>query len=695
MVPSVLKGAAHYPELWPVEVFHKDLELMKEIKLNVVRVAEFTWSLLEPEEGRYSFDWLHEYIDAYRKHGIRVVIGTPTAAPPPWLVKKHPEILPIDYNGVPARYGVRREYCPNNPLYREFTKKIVSKLAEEFKDYDNVIGFQIDNEVHWGEGSSWRYCYCPHCISKFREYLEGKYGDIENLNKTMGTLVWSHKYSSYDEIVPPKPPFDLYNRSLTIEWLRFRSQSWVDYVNLQAEIIRSVAPGKLVTTNLMGLYPEIDYYRLSGNLDFSSTDVYPKFGSDAYDPAYTGLVYDATRNMSRNRRFVVMELQAGATDGYSYVAPEGSGVFKISVTPEPGEIRKWAYQAIAHGAEGVLFWDWRTRPIGKEQFWHGILDHDGVPRRRFREVQKLFNELDRISDVIDKSRVEASAALLLSYETLWALDTIEKGYYNHTYTGELAKTYKALWLNRVNIDVIPPEATFDSYKIVAAPSLYLASQTLIEKLREYVHNGGTLLLTPRSFVKDEYNRVNINLDKVYELTGVKIKEYTRLPENAKASIKFEEDSPILAKEETYGEAWLETYEPETAKPIAYATWRWMRAEPVITVNNYGKGTVVTIGSILPQHTLTKIIKQLLQHVNIKPVIQENTLDPNIEYYSKTLNTRKKVLFIINHEGTPKQLKIKLAIDAAQVTELLTGQTVKPVEVEHTLNPHDVKILLIE
>jgi hypothetical protein len=175
----------------------------------------------------------------------------------------------------------------------------------------------------------------------------------------------------------------------------------------------------------------------------------------------------------------------------------------VGIAPEPGEI------TVVHGAEGILFWDWRTRPLGKEQFWHGILDHDGVPRRRFYEVEKLFNELDKIS-----------IAVLLSYESLWAADIIEKGYYSHTYMGELVKAYKALWLNKVNIDVIPPEAPFDRYKIIVAPFLYLVNRDLVDKLRDFVYRGGTLVLTPRSFIKDEYNRVNIDLDKVYELTGL-------------------------------------------------------------------------------------------------------------------------------------------------------------------------------
>ena len=691
----VLLGAAHYPELWSSEVFRSDLELMKKIRLNVVRIAEFTWSLLEPEEGKYNFDWLHEYVDSYRRYGIKVVLGTPTAAPPPWLIKKYPEVLPVDYNGVPARYGVRREYCPNNPIYREFTKRIVQRLVEEFKDYDNVIGFQIDNEVHWGEASSWRYCYCSYCVTRFREYLRSRYGDIDNLNKSMGTLVWSHKFNSFDEITPPKPPFDLYNRSLTIEWLRFRSWSWIDYVKFQVDIIKSIAPDKFVTTNLMGLYPEIDYYKLCENLDIASTDVYPKFGSDTYDPAYIGLVYDATRNMSKSRRFIVMELQAGATDGYSFVAPDGVGVFKLGVAPEPGEIRKWAYQAVAHGAEGILFWDWRTRPIGKEQFWHGILDHDGVPRRRFYEVEKLFNELDKISDVVDKSYVESSIAALLSYESLWAADIIEKGYYSHTYMGELVKAYKALWLNRVNIDVIPPEAPFDRYKIIVAPFLYLVNRDLIDKLRDFVYRGGILVLTPRSFIKDEYNRVNIDLDKVYELTGVKIEEYTRLPQNAKVVIKFRGDSPLLSGEETYGEAWLEIYETMAAQPIAYATWRWIESKPVITMNSYGKGKVIMIGTVIPLDILTKMLKELIQFINLKPVIYEIIHDSNVEYYTRSIDSKKKILFIINHEGAPKQLKIKLPEYATHIIELLTNKEVKPIETELTLDPHDVKILLFE
>ncbi|MEM1772022.1 MAG: beta-galactosidase, partial [Ignisphaera sp.] len=465
----LLLGAAHYPELWTSEVFAKDLELMKRIGLNVVRVAEFTWSLLEPIEGRYDFVWLHELVDSYGRNGIRVVLGTPTATPPPWLVKKYPDVLPVDFNGVPARYGVRREYCPNNPVYRTLTERIVRRLASEFRDDGNVIGFQIDNEVHWGEASSWRYCYCPYCIARFREYLRARYGDIDTLNKAMGTLVWSHRFTDFDEITPPKPPFDLYNRSLTIEWLRFRSLSWVEYVRFQASILKEVAPDKFVTTNLMGLYPEIDYYELCRDLDVCSTDVYPKFGADTYDPAFIALIYDATRNMSRNRRFIVMELQAGATDGYGYVSPEGIGVFKLGVSPEPGEIRKWVYQAVAHGAEGVLFWNWRTNCIGKEQFWHGILDHDGIPRRRFNEVEKVFSELYRIGKAVDGTSVEAKTAVLLSYDSLWAADVIERGYYSHSYVGELIKAYKALWLNRVEVDVIPPNSTFESYGVIVAP----------------------------------------------------------------------------------------------------------------------------------------------------------------------------------------------------------------------------------
>jgi len=691
----ILLGAAHYPELWSSEVFYRDLELMKRIGLNVVRIAEFAWSLLEPEEGKYEFAWLHELVNSYQRQGIYVILGTPTAAPPPWLIKRYPDVLPVDFNGVPAKYGVRREYCPNNPVYRDLTRRIVTRLADEFKDYRNVLGFQIDNEVHWGEANSWRYCYCSHCVAKFREYLRNKYGNIDDLNRAMGTLVWSHKFNNFDEITPPKPPFDLYNRSLTIEWIRFRSFSWVDYVKFQADIIKRVAPDKFVTTNLMGVYPEINYYELCEHLDFCATDVYPKFGSDTYDPAYIGFIYDATRNMSKSGKFIVMELQAGATDGYGYVVPEGIGVFKLGVAPEPGEIRKWAYQAIAHGAEGVLFWNWRTNYIGKEVFWHGILDHDGVPRRRFYEVERLFKELNKISEVVNKSSVDSKIAVLLSYDSLWSADVIEKEYYSHRYIEELSKAYKALWLNRVNIDVIPPESSFNNYKIIVAPFLYLANESLVNKLRNFVFDGGVLLLTPRAFIKDEYNRIRLDSTKIQELTGVRIKEYTRLPQDSKVAIRFIENSPILGKEALYGDAWLEVYELVTAEPIAYATWRWIQSEPVIAINSYGKGKTITVGTALPLDTLKRMLQELTALIGIEPIVREIVKDHSVEYYSRSIDTKKKIVFIINHESVAKNIKIKLNNGISYAIELLTDREVKPGEIELTLDAHDVKILLIE
>ncbi len=693
----ILMGAAHYPELWDSKVLTDDLTLMKKIKLNVVRVAEFTWSLIEPEEGRYDFEWLHKLVDIYGRNGIKVILGTPTAAPPPWLIKKYPEVLPVDYEGIRARYGIRREYCPNNPIYREFTKKIVYRLVKEFKDYKHVIGFQVDNEVHWGESSPWRYCYCTHCIIKFQEYLKNKYKDIDNLNNLMGTLVWSHRYRDFDEIIPPRPPFDLYNRSLAIEWLRFRSQSWVDYVKFQITIIKSIAPEKFVTTNLMGLYPEIDYYELCKDLDICSTDIYPK-GIDTYDPASIALIYDATRNMNKNRKFIVMELQAGAIDGYGYILPEGLGVKKLGVAPEPGEIRKWAYQAIAHGAEGILFWNWRTNYIGKEVFWHGILDHDGIPRRRFYEINTLFNELNDLSDIISSSRIESDVAIIYSYDALWSSDIIEKGYYDHSYSDEILKVYKALWLNRINIDVVSPKADLSKYKIVVAPFIYLADDEIITNLASYVTKGGILILTPRSFVKDEYNRVRLDRRAVDDLVGAKIKEYTRVPTGTKIRIKFTDTSPIMRGEYLYGKSWLEVYEPTTANVVAHASWKWFEADPVITINNYGNGMVINLGTVISLQSMKRMLTEILNMVKVKKVVYDDHSYPEIEYYYRSLNKNEFILFIINHGSNNRKIRFTLNETLSKIDSLLPKEPSIHVErnkVELTLKGHDVRVLLLK
>jgi len=668
-------GVDYYPEHWPKSRWKVDAKLISKAGFNVVRLAEFAWCRLEPSPGRFDFSWLDEIIGELAEKGIKVVLGTPTAAPPPWLVRLYPDILPVSYQGHRMPPVARRHYCPNNPNYLKATERIVRALAEHYKDEPNVIGYQIDNELSLGD----EYCYCQHCIRLFREWLKRKYGDIDELNKAYGTIFWSHEYGDWTEIYPPAPPFDMCNRGLALDWLRFRSESFIKFLELQAKIIRSVSPDKKITTNLMGLFPGIDYYELSRRLDFPSWDCYPKFCHADYDPAWVAMLHDATRCMGKDRSYWVMELQAGPTDGYHG--------HPIGVTPEPGELRKWAYQAIAHGANGVVYFRWRTVCFGKEQYWHGILNHDGEVNRRYLEVKCLGEELRKISDLIAGTKYQSDVGLMFSYEALWAT-LIERGYYSMGYHDQVLSLYKGFWLRGINVDVISPNENFMRYKVLLTPFLYLTSKSLIKKLKEYVHNGGILIATARTSVKDEYNRVYSDglPGGLIDLFGMKVTDYTYLPAERKANIVV--DGKVIR-----AVGWLEELTPSSAQVLGVHDYKWLKGKAAVTINRYGKGYAVYIGSFPSTDIANHIVGALIKRGIIRPLVRiegdhlELTVKEGSDY---------KLVFLINHEERNKSVKLHFA-KAFRIKGLLKGGTSHGKENEYKLklNPHDVEILYLE
>jgi beta-galactosidase len=697
-------GVDYYPEQWPPNRIQTDIDMMKQSGIKIIRIGEFAWSKIEPNEGEYNIEWLEKIVDMLTKEGFSIIIGTPTASPPPWVAKKYPDTLIVDYTGNRAVYGIRRQFCPNNPTYRELCRKVILRIAEAFVAEERVIGYQIDNELHFGESNPWRYCYCQYCIKSFREYLKKRYGTLDELNKKMGTISWSHEYYDWEEIDPPVPPFDLYNRSLTLEWMRFRSESFIDFFNFQKEIIRSVDPGKIITTNFMGIYPELDYYRLGRETDVPSTDVYPRFGRDEYEPSSIAMIYDATRCMSREGKFWVTELQSGPTDGYSVVSVHGQVLtLKIGLTPEPGEIRKWFWQAVAHGAEKVLFFRWRTYHSGKEQFWHGILDHNGLENRRLREIKDISNEVAQLSDELDKAYIETPIALLFSYDALWSSDVIEHGYYDVTYQEYLYEVYKSLFNMRLQVDVISPYHDLTKYKLIIAPFLYLASDDLLKKLEDYVSNGGFLILTARSMVKDEFNRVRSGFEEeraaVEKLIGGSIKEYTRLPIKEKSAWIRQSEKSSLPVDNIMCRSWIEAFSAsDGAQVLGYHTYKWLAGEPAIIYNSYGNGGVITIGTMPSWVELSKLITPLLPRLNIEPLVHEKVPQNCIEF-SMLQTKNAKYLFTINHSDEDKTLLF--AASCSRLKPLLRERELfikkrsdSEVLVQLRLKPHDVEILAL-
>jgi beta-galactosidase len=620
-------GVAYYPEQWPRTRWGTDAAMMAEAGLTVARVGEFAWSAIEPEPGRFELEWLDEAIGVLAGAGLEVVVGTPTAAPPAWLVASHPEIQPVDVDGRRHRFGNRRHYCPNQPAFHEATKRVVDALARRFGGDARVIGWQVDNEFGG-------YCYCDRCRTGFQEWLRSRYLSLEQLNETWGTAFWSQTYSIWDHIpLPQREPLDP-NPSLALEYRRFMSDSYVRYQSLQAKRLREHGRDQFVTHNFMGFkFPEIDYGKLAADLDFVSWDNYPGLARSATHFS-AALGADAMRGLKRRKTWV-MEQQAGAV---------GWGTM---LTPAPGQVRLWTYQAIAHGAEAVLFFRWRTARFGTEQHWHGILDADGSARRRYADLQALGAELRRLGPVLASASVRADVALLHDYDSRFALQvqpTNEVLRYESTLLGH----YQALRRLGLGVDVLPNLEDLASYRLVVAPSLYVLDPETASSLSRYVHGGGTLVLAPRAGVKDRFNTVPERPLPAWldELCGVRVTDYQSVAVDRAVAL----EGGSIAGE---FRGWYEELELQGADVLAIYAGGPFAGSPALTSNRAGDGSAVYIGGAATQPTLDSLYRHMCEGLGLELL----ELPGELEVVRLEGTGNGELLMLLNHSDRAQKLEL--------------------------------------
>ncbi len=590
-------GVDYYPEHWDRSEWEHQAALMKEGGFNTVRMGEFGWKLFEKREGEFDFSLLDDAIEILAKYDIKVILGAPTAAPPKWLANKY-DILQRDKYGRARGWGARRECCANSPDYTEKSKIIVEEMAKHYKDNKNVIAWQIDNE--FGCHNSTR-CYCGHCRRAFAKWLEEKYKTIDNLNEKWGNVFWSLDYDSFDDIILPAynscegtyGDLQSHNPALDLEFRRFSSDSWVRYQQTQIDIIRKYS-GAPVTHNLMGHFSDINAYDLSRGLDFVSWDNYPdnQWGDSEYE--YVSMAHENMRG-AKNKNFVVMEEQAG---------PAGWDV--LGSSPRPGQLRLWTYQAIAHGAEGIVYFRFRTALFGMEQYWYGVLDHDGVPRRRYYELQKTGKELRKLEPYILNAENKYDALIVKSYDNSWA-HSIKRHAREYSYENHLYSFYKANC--DLNISTAVSLGNYEKYKIVYMPAYNIVTDNEAEEIKEYVENGGTLVLTFRSGTRDEYNRVRpLALPGVFkEIAGIEAPEF---------------DAPrrsVSVTGEIGGEAniWCDIIEPVTAKTLCVYGSEYYSGKAAVTVNEYGQGRVYYIGCDLDCEAMKHLAELIARSAGVQ------------------------------------------------------------------------------
>lgn len=651
-------GVDYYPEHWDKSEWKNHIELMRKGNFNTVRIAEFAWSRIEAEEGVFDFSWLDEIIELLAKSEIKVILGTPTATPPKWLVNKY-DIFLRDKYGRARGFGSRREYCSNNEFYIEKSRIIVEKMAERYGKNPNVKGWQIDNEFGC-HGSV--LCYCEHCKKEFSNWLEEKHINIDNLNKSYGTVFWSQEYADFDDVILPAYTScegtygDRYahNPSLEMDFKRFSSDSWIKYQQMQIDIIRKYSDYP-ITHNFMGHFSDIDYYKLGAALDRVSWDNYIDNQWNHCSYENTSMAHELMRGV-KDKNFWVMEQQAGPC-----------GWDKFGASPRPGQLRLWTYQAIAHGAEGMVYFRFKSAPFGMEQYWLGVVDHDGIPRRRFFEISQTGEELHRLSPMLVNAKNNTDVLIVKSYEEVWG-HKIKSHIDGFDYRKLLQQYYTAnnhIGTNPVcgSVDMIN-----SNYKVVYMPAYSIVSDELRIKLEEYVSNGGTLVLTYRSGIKDSNNNMVTSTlpGQLRNLAGITVTEFDSSPVTTYISDNFGTAS-----------LWRDIIEADTAQVKAVYESEFYKGTPAITVNNYGKGKVWYIACDLEDIALERLVKLISDDSKADYIPH-----PDGTEIIKRSSNEFDYLMLLNYTDTPKDMGI-------------TGKSViNKNEFDGILKAYGVEIILI-
>ncbi len=605
-------GVNYYPEQWDESMWEADADRMKEIGVNVVRLAEFAWSKLEPIEGSYDFAWLDRAVQLFGDRGIEVILGTPTCTPPQWMLHNYPEIIQVDQYGNRVATGIRGHRCVNSPMFREFCRRIITKMVSRYRDWDCVIGYQIDNELEAN------HCRCSVCQERFRSWVKRKYGTVEEVNQAYGNAVWSGEFSDFDEIAPPMGEHLLWmNPSMHLDYQCYASDSTVGYARYQAELIRKLDPDAKITTNTWLCQHMPDFYDLFSNMDFVSYDNYPtaELPQDPRELYSHAFHLDLMRGI-QGKPYWIMEQLSGIIGSW---APMGR-------TPKPGMIKGYALQAYAHGADAVLHFRWRTAKAGAEMYWHGILDSSNIPRRRYREFKDLCQTVRNWPEM-EGSMPRNHVAILYStlQEYAFKIQHQAEGMY---YLEYLKSWHDAFTCLGMGVDIIAWDAPLKQYDIVVAPNLLVNDEMVVRHLYDFTEHGGTLLLTNHCGVKDEHNQFMTEaIPSVYrELAGITVVEYDPI---GTAHKKLEILNDVWLKnlekwrsriamnperEEVFCTRWCDLLEINLGSVEVLAAYgeEFYRGMAAISRYQYGDGKCYYVGTGLQREAYIALAETILQ-----------------------------------------------------------------------------------
>jgi len=645
---TVLYGAAYYPEYMPYERLDKDVELMKQAGISVVRIGESSWGLWEPEDGRFEYAWMDRVVDRMQKAGIKVIMGTPTYSIPAWMYKKHPEIVMTRLDGKTITYGMRQNADLLNPTYRFYCERIIRKLAEHYKDNRTVIGWQIDNETPPGGAAN------KDVQDGFVEYLQHKFKTVDELNKVWGLNYWGQRLNDWTEIPPES---GILNPGWKLEWQRYAQWITTDFLAWQASIVNQYKrPDQFVAQDFAGPpRPEVDEYDISKSLDIVAVNPYHHAPQDEYDGEDSSYQGDFSRSLKQTN-YLVTETNAD-TIGWDS---------KSQFPPYDGQLRLDVYTHLSSGANMVEYWHWHSIHYGQETYWKGILGHDLEPGRPYQEMSRTAHELQHIGpQIVDLKRTHP-VAILYSSDSYWGIEFM-KFSDRENYRTILRQMYHTLYQANVGVDFVFPESTnFGDYKTIVVPPLYVASDALLNKLVEYVRNGGQLLMEFKSGFTNEYDTVRwVTMPgPLREAAGFHYQEFSSL----RQSLALKDD-PFHAGADNKVSDWAEMLSLDSAQALAYYDHPFFGKFPAITRNRFGKGTLTYEGTVLSDTLQRKVVLDVLQLAGLKGPDQD--LPASVRTKHGTNRSGKMIHYYLNYSGSLQTLNYPYG----KGTDLLTQSAV--------------------
>lgn len=661
-----LYGAAYYHEYMPYDRLDKDIAMMKDAGMTVVRVGESSWGLIEPQEGKFRFEWMDTILDKFHAAGIEVILGTPTYSIPAWLAHKHPEVLSEKMNGEKSHYGIRQNMDFTNPTYLFYSERIIRKMLERYAKHPAVIGYQVDNELE-ARGVNNRDYFIG-----FRNYMKDKFGgDLDLLTKEWGMNYWGMNINTWEEFYERD---GVTSPSYKNEWERYNRKRIADFLNWQCDIVNEYKrPDQFVTHCFMPAFHNVDQVESFRQMEYPAINVYHgvQDGQDGQLIAYAG---DYMRTVAGNN-YLITETNAQGTGWDS----------KSQYPPYDNQLRQNVYSHYASGANMVEYWHWATLHYGQETYWRGVIGHDLQPNRVYREFQRTARELEKIGSDIVNLKKNNKVAILYSHDSHHALTFMpyhNGGGYPVDANYPVDLVHKALYFQNIETDIVPCDRMrdFSKYSMLVIPPLYVADDSLLMSIDKFVKDGGYVVMMHKSGYCNEHSAVRSvpAPGPLRDACGFYYQEYSTI-----GNMKLKDNVFGLGDRNSIN-TWYEFLVPETAKPLAYGDHPFFGQWPVITENSYGKGKLYYIGAYPSQELLDKIVRMAAVE---KGIIADDEHRFPVIMRSGVNGQGRTLDYVFNYSGAP----VNVVYDRGRAVNLLTGAEIAEGD-SIAVGPWDVAIL---